>query len=182
MKDHIVVSIRITIALLVITCGVYPVLVWGIGQIAFHHEANGSLITSSGRVIGSELIAQSFSRDRYFHSRPSTVDYDGMNSGGSNLGPTAKKLVDSISTRLKDIPARPAPADAVTASASGLDPHVSPANALLQASRVARARGIDESRLRALIDAHTERRFLGVFGEPRVNVLLLNLALDRGVS
>ncbi|HSP17416.1 MAG TPA: K(+)-transporting ATPase subunit C [Thermoanaerobaculia bacterium] len=182
MKEHIIISFRITIALLVITCGVYPLLVWAVGQLAFHHRANGSLITRSGRIIGSELIGQNFSSERYFHGRPSAVDYDATHSGGSNLGATSKKLEERIATAARTFSSWPIPADAVTTSASGLDPHISPANALLQVSRVARARGLEERRVRALVEAHTEGRFLGVFGEPRVNVLLLNLALERGVS
>ncbi len=180
MREHLFISVRITIALLVITCGIYPALVWGVGQIAFRTQANGSLISRGGHVIGSELIGQSFTTDRYFHGRPSASDYDAMSSGGSNLGPTSKKLADRIAAAAGGL--GQVPADAVTTSASGLDPHISPRYARLQAPRVARARGIDVRRLIALIDEHTESRFLGIFGEPRVNVLLLNLALDRGVS
>ena len=180
MRNHLLVSLRITIALLVITCAIYPALVWMAGQVVFPYEANGSLISRDGHVIGSALIAQSFSNGRYFHSRPSAIDYDAMNSGGSNLGPTSKKLSDRIAADAARIGKR-VPADAVTTSASGLDPHVSPENARLQARRVARARNIDERRLAALISKHVEPRFLGIFGERRVNVLLLNLDLDRGV-
>jgi K+-transporting ATPase ATPase C chain len=182
MRDHILISIRITIALLVITCGIYPALVWAVGQVAFHHQANGSLIQRNGRVIGSELIAQEFAGDRYFHSRPSAAGYDGSASGGSNLGPTSKKLADRIAADARALGGRSVPADAVTTSASGLDPHISPEYALSQAPRVAHARGIELSRIHALVVSHTEHRFLGIFGEPRINVLLLNLALDRGVS
>jgi potassium-transporting ATPase KdpC subunit len=178
MKNHIVVSLRITLALLVITCGIYPALVWAVGQIAFRHQANGSLVTRNGRVIGSELIGQRFDGDRYFHSRPSAVDYDGSNSGGSNLGPTSKKLRDRIAADVKAAGGGTSlPADAVTTSASGLDPHISPAYALLQAPRVARANHLPLDRVRAMINARTEERFIGVFGEPRINVLLLNLDL-----
>jgi K+-transporting ATPase ATPase C chain len=181
MRDHIIVSLRITFALLVITCAIYPGLVWIVGQVAFRDQANGSLVTRNGHVIGSELIAQNFSSDRYFHSRPSANDYDGTNSGGSNLGPTSKKLADRIGADVQKLGAGRAPADAVTTSASGLDPHISPENAMFQARRVALARKLDEHRLRGLIAKRIEPRFLGVFGERRVNVLLLNLDLDRGV-
>jgi len=179
MKNHIIVSIRITIVLFVITCGFYPAVVWGVAQIAFPRQANGSLIVRNGNVIGSELIAQNFTSDRYFHPRPSAANYDATNSTGSNLGPTSKKLADRIAADVRALHMKSVPADAVTTSASGLDPHISPANARMQAARVARARSMDENQLRALIDEHTEGRFLGVFGEPRVNVLLLNLALDE---
>ena len=181
MKDHLIVSLRITFVLLIITCGIYPALVWAVGQVAFRDQANGSLISRNGHVIGSALIAQNFASDRYFHSRLSAVDDDGANSGGSNLGPTSKKLADRIAADIGKTGARSLPADSVTTSASGLDPHVSPENAFLQAPRVAVARKIDERRLRALISKRIEPRFLGVFGERRVNVLLLNLDLDRGV-
>jgi K+-transporting ATPase ATPase C chain len=176
MKQHLFISLRITVALLVITCGIYPAVVWGIGQLAFPHQANGSLITRNGRVIGSELIGQDFTSARYFHSRPSAVNFDPGASGGSNLGPTSRKLAERIAADVHG--RRDVPADAVTTSASGVDPHISPANALLQVARVARARGMDENQLRAIVSQHTEERFLGIFGEPRVNVLLLNLALD----
>ena len=179
MKQHLSIAIRTTLVLLVLTCGIYPGVVWGIGQIAFRYQANGSLVTRNGRIIGSSLIGQSFSNDRYFHPRPSAAGngYDATASGGSNLGPTSKKLRDRIAADVKTLGAN-VPADAVTTSASGLDPHISPANALLQVAHVARARGIDERRVRALVEQLVEGRFLGVFGEPRVNVLLLNLALD----
>lgn len=180
MRNHFLVSVRITVVLLIITCGIYPALVWMAGQIAFRHQANGSLIRRGGHVVGSELIAQDFENDRYFHSRPSAIDYDAMNSGASNLGPTSKKLADRVAADAEK-GGRPVPADAVTTSASGLDPHVSPENARLQARRVAQARNIDERRIGALISKHVEPRFLGIFGERRVNVLLLNLDLDRGV-
>jgi len=182
MKEHIVVSIRITIALLVITCGFYPALVWAVGQVVFNHRANGSLVTRNGRVAGSELIGQKFTADRYFHSRPSAVDYDATASGGSNLGPTSKKLADRIAADVRAVDGGGAgqktiPADAVTTSGSGLDPHISPENAMAQAARVARANGLPLEGVQAMIGARTEGRFIGVFGEPRVNVLLLNLDL-----
>ena len=171
----ITVSIRMTVVLLVITCGIYPLVVWAIGQTMFRDKANGSLITRNGKIIGSALIGQQFTSDRYFHPRPSASDYDAMNSGGTNLGPTSKKLRDRIAADLHG--RRGVPADAVTASASGLDPHISPANAMAQAPRVARANGLPLGRVQAMIAARTEGRFLGVYGEPRVNVLLLNVDL-----
>ena len=170
-------SIRMTIVLLVITCGIYPLAVWAIGQIAFHDKANGSLLVRDGKVIGSSLIGQQFTSERFFHPRPSASDYDATNSGGTNLGPTSKALRDRIARDLRG--RRGVPADAVTASASGLDPHISPENALAQAPRVARANGLPVEVVRSMIDARTEGRFLGVYGEPRVNVLLLNLDLAR---
>ncbi|MGZ8868727.1 MAG: K(+)-transporting ATPase subunit C, partial [Thermoanaerobaculia bacterium] len=176
---------RTTLVLLVLVSGIYPAVVWAIGQVAFRERANGSLVQHEGRLIGSSLIGQPFTSDGYFHPRPSAAGsgYDAASSGGSNLGPTSQKLHDRIGSVLEKMPERAAvPADAVTASGSGLDPHISPANALMQVSRVARARSIDEGRLRALVGRHTEDRFLGVYGEPRVNVLLLNLALDDMVK
>lgn len=178
MKQHIVTAIRTTFVLLVLVSGIYPALVWGIGQLAFRDRANGSLIVRNGQVIGSSLIGQPFTGDRYFHPRPSATDYNASGSGGSNLGPTSRKLRDRIAADVTKHGGSNVPADAVTTSASGLDPHISPAYALLQVGRVARARGVDEVRLRTLVGEHVERRFLGVYGEPRVNVLLLNLALD----
>jgi K+-transporting ATPase ATPase C chain len=181
VKEHLLISLRITAVLLVITCGIYPVAVWGIGQLAFRHRANGSLITRDGHVIGSELIGQNFTGPRFFHPRPSAAGNDGYDptaSGGTNLGPTSKKLRDAVAGAVKayeihdDIPA-----DAVTSSGSGLDPHISPENALAQAARVARANGLPLDRVQALIRSRTEARFAGIFGEPRVNVLLLNLDL-----
>jgi potassium-transporting ATPase KdpC subunit len=180
MKNHLLTSIRMTIVLAIITCGIYPAAVWAIGQLAFNHQANGSLIERNGKVIGSELIGQSFTSDRFFHSRPSAAGKDGYDptaTGGTNLGPTSKKLRDSIAAAVGN--RRDVPADEVTASASGLDPHISPANAYDQASRVARANHMTEAQVRALIDRHTEGRFLGIYGEPRVNVLALNLELQK---
>ncbi len=179
MKNHIFVSIRITIVLLVITCGIYPAAVWGIGQVAFKAKANGSLISREGKVIGSSLIGQDFAGDRFFHPRPSAPSYDAMASGGTNWGPTSKKLADRIAASVRAFGGRDIPADAMTASASGLDPHISPANAMAQAARVAGANILPVARIEAMIRARTEGRFLGIFGEPRVNVLLLNLDLLR---
>lgn len=189
---HLVSEIRIavvaTILLGLIVSGVYPVVVWGIAQGLFPHKANGSLIMLDGKVIGSELIAQNFTGPGYFHPRPSSAGdagYDAASSGGSNLGPISKKLLDSVHERVEAYrtenqlpPAVPVPADAVTASASGLDPHISVTNALLQAGRVAGARGLTDEAVKAMVKSHTEDRDLGVLGEVRVNVLKLNLALD----
>ena len=177
MKNHLIISIRMTVVLLIIVSGIYPAAVWAVGQIAFNRQANGSLIVRNGKVIGSELIGQAFTSDRFFHGRPSASDYDPKNSGGTNLGPTSKKLRDSIAAAVGN--RRDVPADQVTASASGLDPHISPANAYDQAARVARANHMTEAQVRTLIDRHTEGRFLGIYGEPRVNVLELNLELQR---
>ncbi len=186
MKQHLSISIRITVALLVITCGVYPLAVWAVGQLVFPARANGSLILQNGRIVGSELIGQPFASDRFFHSRPSAAGrngYDGMSSGGTNLGPTSKKLRNSIAAAVHDYgdvrPSEGIPADAVTASGSGLDPHISPAWAQAQAPRVARVNGIAADELERMIAVRTEGRFLGIFGEPRVNVLLLNRDLLR---
>lgn len=177
-----------TILLALIVCGIYPIVVWGIAQGVFPHKANGSPIVRDGRIIGSELLAQNFAGPHYFHPRPSAAGetgYDGSSSGGSNLGPISKKLIASVKERIEayrtenNLPAaEPVPADAVTASASGLDPHISARNALLQAARVARARGISPEVVKQKISTHVEGRDLGVLGEERVNVLKLNLALD----
>ena len=178
-------ALVLTLLLTVLTCGLYPLAVMGIGQLAFAHQANGSLIVDKGVVTGSELIGQSFTSPRYFNSRPSAAGkgYDGTASGGSNLGPTSKALVD----RMKgDIALRRAqgitgtiPADLVTASASGLDPDLSPVAALAQIPRVARARGLSPTGLRALVDQETVHPLLGFIGEEHVNVLALNRQLDR---
>jgi potassium-transporting ATPase KdpC subunit len=177
-----------TVALAVLVCGVYPLLVWGLAQGLFPHQANGSLLMRDGTVIGSELLAQPFTAPRYFHPRPSAAGesrYDASQSGGSNLGPTSQRLIAAIRERVDTYravnhlaPTGRVPADAVTASASGLDPHISVANARLQAGRVARARGLSDNDVLAAIEAHTAGRTLGLLGEPRVNVLQLNLALD----
>lgn len=165
---------------------IYPALIWGIGQTAFPHQANGSLITNAnGEIIGSELIGQNFTSPGYFHSRPSAAGngYDAGASSGSNLAPTSQKLIDRIKTDAEtlqlDNPQGPIPADLVTTSASGLDPHVSPAAAEFQIPRVARERKLNEADLRKVVLNNTEGRQFGIFGEPRVNVLKLNLELDR---
>lgn len=183
-------SVLAVAALAVILCGIYPLAAWVAAQVLFPGRANGSLRTTKGIVVGSDLIAPRFFGPAYFHPRPSAAGdgRDAGRSGGSNLGPLSRELVEAVARRAADYRAEnglsagtPLPADAVTASGSGLDPHISPENARLQAGRVARARGLAEARVLALIGASTEGRTLGVLGEPRVNVLELNLALD-GVS
>ncbi len=178
-----------TILLTVILCGVYPLVVWGIAQALFPSQANGSLVTnSSGMVVGSSLIGQSFTDVRYFHSRPSAAGngYDATSSGGTNLGPLSQTLINQVAQRvmayreLNGVPhGVPIPADAVTASASGLDPHISIENARLQAPRVAKTREISLERVFQLIDDATDSRSLELLGEPGVNVLVLNIALDK---
>ena len=159
---------------------IYPLIVTAFAQL-FPNKATGSVIVVNGKAVGSELIGQPFSDPKYFWSRPSATSpqpYNGASSSGSNLGPTNKALREAVAERLKQFEQRPVPADLVTASASGLDPHISPEAAQFQVSRVARARGLTEERIRELLDRHTEARTFGVLGEPRVNVLRLNLALD----
>lgn len=171
----------------VILCGVYPVLAWIIAEGIFPYKANGSLIVMDGRIAGSSLLAQGFRDAKYFHPRPSSAGngYDALNSGGSNLGPISGKLIRDIEHRSHDYraenglqPNDSIPADAVTASGSGLDSHISFENALLQVSRVAMARNLNRDDVRKMVIKHTEDRTFGLIGEPRVNVLLLNLDLD----
>src|SRR5664279_3232663 len=181
------ISLIATLCLAVLLCGIYPVVVWGIAQGLFPSQANGSLVSVKGQVIGSSLLAQNFTGASYFHPRPSAAGdgYDAVSSGGSNLGPTSQKLITAVKERVaayraenKLAPEVFIPVDAVTASASGLEPHISVQNALLQSSRVAGARGISEEALRKMIAVRTEGRDIGIFGEPRVNVLMLNLDMD----
>jgi K+-transporting ATPase ATPase C chain len=181
-------AVMATLVLAAVCCGLYPLVVWGIGQAIFHDNANGSLIVdSAGLVRGSRWLGQQFTADKYFHSRPSAAGngYDPTSSGGSNLGPTSRKLRDSIAQNIADYRAQngletnaPVPADAVTASGSGLDPHISVRNAQLQAPRVAKARGLAVEKVLDMVRAHTQGPSLGLLGQPGVNVLPLNLALD----
>jgi len=190
MKDLVAelrASIAATLLLAVLCCGIYPAVVWAVGQGLFSHRANGSLVHVGGKVAGSSLLAQGFTAPKYFHPRPSAAGqgYDAAGSSGTNLGPTSKKLIEDVKQRVADYraenglpPDTLVPADAVTSSASGLDPHISPANANLQAGRVAAARGMTKEDVLKKVRAHTEDRSLWIFGEPRVNVLMLNLDLD----
>ena len=183
-------AILMTLILCVITGFIYPGVVTGLAQLIFPRQANGSLVTVNGRVVGSELIGQPFTRPEYFHPRPSAAGngYDATASAGTNKGPTDRKLADSlIGPRADSLVAAGVargsiPTDAVTASASGLDPHISPASAYLQVARVAKARGVDSAAVRRVLDAHVEGRQFGFFGEPRVNVLMLNIALDSAFA
>jgi K+-transporting ATPase ATPase C chain len=178
-------ALRLVIVMTVLTGLAYPALTTGLAQLFFPRQANGSLVRRNGRVIGSSLIGQRFTRPEYFHPRPSAAGngYDPTASGGSNLGPTSKALIDQVTKSVAEYKAEngfkgPVPADAVTSSASGLDPDISPANAGAQVARVAAARGVPPAEVRALVEQTTQGRGLGVLGEPRVNVLRLNLALD----
>ncbi|HZW37643.1 MAG: K(+)-transporting ATPase subunit C [Deltaproteobacteria bacterium] len=180
-------SITITLLLVVLCCGIYPAVVWGIAQTTFPAHANGSLVHVDGRTVGSSLIAQRFSGAAYFHPRPSAAGqgYDAASSGGTNLGPISGKLIGDVQSRVaayrteNGLPADARlPADAVMSSASGLDPHISVRNAELQASRVATARGMSKEEVLSKVRARTEGRDLWVLGERRVNVLMLNLDLD----
>ncbi len=189
IKKQTVISLIMLIALTIMVGIIYPLVITGLAQLFFPHQANGSLITQNGKVIGSELIGQNFASPRYFHGRPSAAGqngYDASNSSGSNLGPTSKVLMTQIATLAAQVrqqngmpPDAPVPADLVTMSASGLDPDISPDSALLQVPRVAKARNLPEDQVRSLVAAHVEGRQWGFLGEPRVNVLELNLALDK---
>lgn len=190
MKSFLI-SLRISIVslfFLTLLLGIlYPLFMWGIGQLLFHKKANGTLFYfREGKVLGSEWIAQNFTGDKYFHPRPSAAGdagYDAANSSGSNLGPTSQKLIDALKQRVGDYRSAnkwsgPIPADAVTASGSGLDPHISLKNAQIQAARVAEARNLSQEAMDKLIEQYTEGRSFGIFGEKRINVLRMNLALD----
>jgi K+-transporting ATPase ATPase C chain len=181
-------SVLATLILAVVCCGLYPLVVYGLAQLLFQDKANGSLIVDAkGTVLGSRLLGQQFTGEKYFHTRPSAAGngYDSTSSGGSNLGPTSQKLRDSIAQNVADYRSQnglatnaPVPADAVTASGSGLDPHISVENAELQAARVAKARGLSADNVRGLINQYIDHANLGILGDPGVNVLELNLALD----
>jgi K+-transporting ATPase ATPase C chain len=187
MTEHLRPAL-VSLALFTVITGLaYPALVTGIAQVFFRHQANGSLIVQDGKVVGSSLIGQPFDDPKYFGSRPSATSpfpYNAAASSGSNQGPTNPDLIKAVQGRVDALRAAdpgntsPVPVDLVTASASGLDPHISPAAAFYQAGRVARARGLDEAKVRQLVARHIEGRQLGVLGEPRVNVLALNLALN----
>ena len=185
LKNQFRPAIVVTAVLMVITGLMYPAAVTALAQLLFRHQANGSLITLDGRVVGSELIGQQFARAEYFHSRPSGAGYNGGASSGTNKGPTDLKLADTLIAQAVDSEVQldgavkgRVPSDLVTASGSGLDPHISPASSILQVARVARARGLDTTVVRALVERHVEGRQLGFLGDRRVNVLRLNLALD----
>ena len=200
MLKEIRPAIVLLVALTLITGVVYPFAMTGIARVIFPTQSQGSLLEENGKVIGSTLIGQQFQSDRYFHGRPSATvapdpndptktvpaPYNAANSGGSNLGPTNKSLIERIQgdmDRLKqENPSAEVPIDLVTTSSSGLDPHISPAAALFQVRRVAKARNMSEDSVRRLVDEHVEGRTLGMLGEPRVNVLALNLALDRAAA
>ena len=185
---RLMIAVKMTIVLTVLTGILYPLLMVGVAHVIFPAQAEGSVIYHDGGPIGSALIGQNFKSPKYFHSRPSAAGsngYDPTSSSGSNLAPTSKSLIDSVKSRLKDIQeqnpgigASQVPVDMVTASGSGLDPEISPAAAEIQVQRVAKARGISEETLRALVSSHTRPRFAGFLGEPGVNVVELNFALD----
>ena len=185
MKKNLLTAVLMTVATTVLLGIVYPLMVTGIAQVLFPGRANGELIRRNGVVVGSRLIGQPFASPAYFHSRPSAAGngYDAASSGGSNLGPTNRKLIERVQADVAaaqaDHPGAPVPVDLVTASGSGLDPDISPAAAEFQIARVARARGIPPETLRRLVRQHTQGRTFGFLGEPRVNVLELNLALDE---
>jgi potassium-transporting ATPase KdpC subunit len=184
MKKHLITAFLMTIATTILLGLVYPLIVTSLAQVLFRDKANGQLISRNGQTIGSRIIAQPFTGAKYFHPRPSAAGngYDAANSGGTNLAPTNQKLIDRIQADAKTLheenPSQPVPVDLITTSASGLDPEISPAAAEFQIPRVARERGLSESAVRDMVQKHTRQRDLGLLGEPRVNVLEVNLALD----
>ena len=186
MLEQLMPAVRVTLVLTVLTGMLYPALVTGIAKVIFPRQAAGSLVEAGGKTVGSELLGQKFVKPEYFQGRPSAAGdgYDAANSGASNLGPTSQKLVDRIQADMEKFRKKnpdfsgPIPADLLTSSASGLDPHISPASAAAQVPRVARARRVAQARIQELVARSTENRQLGFLGEPRVNVLKLNLALD----
>jgi K+-transporting ATPase ATPase C chain len=188
MKRNLWISVFMTIATTVLFGLIYPLVVTGLAQLIFPHKANGQLIVKNGKVVGSSIIGQGFTGPQYFHSRPSSAGngYDAANSAGSNFGPTNQKLLDRIkgdvASAQAENPGTPVPIDMVTTSASGVDPHITPANAEFQLPRVAKARGITIDQLRVVVARHSETRTFGFLGEVRVNVLELNLDLDEHFS
>ncbi|HYM74613.1 MAG TPA: potassium-transporting ATPase subunit KdpC [Candidatus Dormibacteraeota bacterium] len=184
MKKNLITAVLMTVATTILLGLIYPLVITGLAQVLFHDKANGQLITRNGEAIGSRIIAQPFTSAKYFHPRPSAAGngYDAANSGGTNYGPTNQKLIDRVRADAaalhQENPAEPVPVDLLTTSASGLDPEISPAAAEFQIPRVAHERGLPESTLRDLVQKYTAQRDLGLLGEPRVNVLELNLALD----
>jgi potassium-transporting ATPase KdpC subunit len=187
LTRNLIVAVLMTIVTTLLLGVAYPLVVTGLAQVLFPDKANGQLIERDGKLIGSRIIGQSFSSPGYFRGRPSAAGagYDAANSSGTNLGPTNKKLVDAVKASVdaarKENASAPVPIDLVTSSASGLDPHVSPASAMFQVSRVARERGVSAADVHRLVEAHTQGRQLGFLGEPVVNVLELNLALDAQI-
>jgi potassium-transporting ATPase KdpC subunit len=185
MKKNLLISLWMTIATTILFGLIYPLVVTGLAQLLFPHKANGQLIQKDGQIVGSTLIGQGFSSPWYFHSRPSAAGngWDAANSGGSNLGPTNQKLIDrvkgDVAAAEADNPGTPVPVDLVTTSASGFDPDITPAAAEFQLPRIAKARGVSPGQLRQVVEKHTQQRQLGFLGEPRVNVLELNLDLDQ---
>jgi K+-transporting ATPase ATPase C chain len=185
LSKHIYPAIAMTLVLTLLLGIIYPCVVTGLAQVFFKEKAQGSLIEKNGKIIGSRLIGQPFQGPGYFHPRPSAagIGYEGIASGGSNLGPTSKKLAERVKSTAEllrsENPDMPIPVDLVTSSASGLDPHITPAGAEFQIPRIARARGIQEEEVRQLVSKYTQGRQFGILGEPRVNVLELNLALDE---
>ena len=191
MWKQLLPAFRITLFFTVLTGLIYPAVITGLSQLLFRHQANGSLVNVGGKPVGSLLIGQNFAQPEYLHPRPSAAGndgYDGSSSSGSNYGPTNQKLIDrtkaSVAAFHKENPSYTGvlPADSVTASASGLDPHISPESAMAQVDRIAQARGVSKDQVQQVIGAHTEGRDLGLLGEPRVNVLAVNLALDSQFS